>query len=237
MTDTMSIISQISAYILYVFLILIAFYIGYLIVTKAFQYMNFTSIEAIVIVFVSFILGAGIIDEFFGISFSNIHLFEYNNWIVGINTGGAIIPVILSVYLFIKNKLKLSKIFLGILIIAVITFFVTEPIPQRGIVAKFPFWILPIFFASLVSIILSWKEIQKAAPFAYISGTIGVLIGADFFHLISLIETEIEQTRFAVIGGANIFDMVFITGILAVFVDGLLLFKKIKKRESFNKHE
>jgi len=30
----------------------------------------------------------------------------------------------------------------------------------------------------------------------------------------------------AVIGGANVFDMVFITGILAVVVDGIILFRK-----------
>lgn len=191
--------------------------------------MGFTSLEAIIIVFISFLLGSGIVDGYVGISFSNIHLFTYGNWIVGINTGGAVIPIILSIYLYIKNKLQLSKVFLGIIIVAIITYFVTEPIPQKGIVAKFPFWLLPIFFASLASIILYWKDIRKAAPFAYISGTIGVLIGADFFHLINLLGTNVQTTRFAVIGGASIFDMVFITGILAVIVDGVLTFKKRKK--------
>jgi len=224
-----SVLTQISIYILYIFLPLIALYIGYLIITKAFQYMDFTSFEAIIIVFVSFLLGSGIVDEFVGFSFSNIHLFAYGNWMVGINTGGALIPIFLSIYLYVKNKLKLSRIFLGIIIVAIITYFVTEPIPQKGIVAKFPFWLLPIFFASIASIILSWKDIKKAAPFAYIIGTLGVLIGADFFHLITLLETNIQTTQFAVIGGANIFDMVFITGILAVIVDGLLTFKKRTK--------
>jgi uncharacterized membrane protein len=224
-----SVLTQISMYLLYILIPLIALYLGYLIITKAFQFMGFTSFEAIIIVFVSFLLGSGIVDEYVGFSFSNIQLFAYGNWIVGINTGGALIPIMLSIYLYIKNKLQYSKVFLGIIIVAIITFFVTEPIPEKGIVARFPFWLLPIFFASLASIILYWKDIQKAAPFAYISGTLGVLIGADFFHLLSLLGSNVQTTRFAVIGGASIFDMVFITGILAVIVDGLLTFKKRKK--------
>ena len=222
------VLTQISAYVLYILLPLLALYIGYLIITKAFNDMDFTSFEAIIIVFVSFLLGSGIVDEYIGFSFSNIHLFVYGNWIVGINTGGAVIPILLSIYLSVKNKLQLSRILLGTIIVAVITYFVTEPIPQKGIVAKFPFWLLPVFFASLASIILSWKDKRKAAPLAYISGTMGVLIGADFLHLISLIETEIQTTRNAVIGGASVFDMVFITGILAVIVDGILIYRERK---------
>ena len=224
-----SVLTQISAYILYILLPLLALYFGYLIITKAFNNMGFTSFEALIIVFVSFLLGSGIVDEYIGFSFSNIHLFVYGSWIVGINAGGAVIPIILSIYLSVKNKLQLSRILLGTIIVAVITYFVTEPIPQKGIVAKFPFWLLPVFFASLASIILSWKDKRKAAPLAYISGTMGVLIGADFLHLISLIETEIQTTRNAVIGGASVFDMVFITGILAVIVDGILLYRERKE--------
>jgi uncharacterized membrane protein len=84
--------------------------------------------------------------------------------------------------------------------------------------------------ASLVSIVFYWKEKRKAAPLAYVIGTLGVLIGADCFHLIRLLENEIHTTRNAVIGGANVFDMVFITGILAVFLDGLLIIQQKRKK-------
>jgi len=224
-----SVLTQLGHFLLIITLPTLAFYIGYLIITKAFNDMGFSSLEAIIIVFVSFILGAGIVDEYVGISFANIHLFTYGNWLVGINTGGAIIPIILSIYLAIKNKLQVKKVFLGIILVAVITYFVTAPDPQKGIVSKFPFWLLPIFIASLTSIILLWKDKRKAAPFAYICGTIGVLIGADFFHLYSLLGNEINVTRNAIIGGANVFDMVFITGILAVIVDGILIYQEKRK--------
>ena len=228
--------TSILSYVLYILLPILTIYIGYLVVTKAFNNMGFTSFEAIIIVFVSFILGKGIIDEYIGFNFSNIHLLTSGNWLIGINTGGAIIPIIISIYLATKNKLitnktQLLKILLGIAIVAIITYFVTAVDPQKGIVSKFPYWLLPVFFASLASIFLLWKDKRKAAPFAYICGTMGVLIGADVGHLWELVQIQIPSARTAVIGGADIFDMVFITGILAVIVDGVIIYQE-KRKES-----
>jgi len=79
---------------------------------------------------------------------------------------------------------------------------------------------------------LTWKyKRSSAAPLAYISATFGVLIGADFLHLITLLQTEIETTRNAVIGGANVFDMIFVTGILAVMIDGIILYEQKRKNK------
>ncbi len=231
MIGATSLFSQLAGYLFVILLPILALYIVYLIITKAFHDMGFSSLEAIVIVFVSFLLGAGIIDGYIGISFSNIPLFTYHEyWMVGINVGGAVIPVLLSIYLSLKNRLKPLQVFLGIGIITIVTFLVTYPDPEKGIVSTFPLWILPIVIASLVSIFFCWKEKRKAAPLAYIIGTLGVLIGADCFHLISLLENEVHTTRNAIIGGASVFDMVFITGILAVLLDGLLIFQQKRKK-------
>jgi len=50
---------------------------------------------------------------------------------------------------------------------------------------------------------------------AYISGTLGTLIGAD---LINLGKIEGLQAPVASIGGAGTFDGIFFTGILAVLL-------------------
>jgi len=226
-------LNQFVGYLFVILLPVLVLYIIYLIITKAFNDMGFSSLEAIIIVFVSFLLGSGIIDDSIGISFSNIPLFTYHtNWIVGINVGGAVIPILLSLYLSLKNQLKPMMVLLGIGIVAVVTFFVTYADPQKGIVSTFPFWLLPIVAASFFSIVIAWREKNKAAPFAYTVGTLGVLIGADGFHLMSLLEHETQTMRIAVIGGASVFDMVFITGILAVFLDGLLIIQKKRKKDA-----
>ncbi|UCH72457.1 MAG: DUF1614 domain-containing protein [Thermoplasmatales archaeon] len=221
--------TQIISYLIYILIPVLALYIGYLVITKAFNDMGFSSLESIIIVFVSFILGAGIVDEYIGFNLSNIYLFSYHNWSVGLNMGGAVIPILLSVYLIIKNKLSLKKICVGILIVTIVAFFVTRPVPNEGIVSSFPYWLLPAIFASFSSIILLWKDFFKAAPFAYICGTIGVLIGADFLHMPGLLNYQLEIAKSAIIGGAVVFDMIFITGILAVVLDGIILYNQRSK--------
>ena len=220
-------LTQIGLFILYISLPILALYIAYLILTKAFRYMGFTSLEAIIIVFVSFLFGFEII--IFGFNISNIYLFSHENWRLWINMGGAIIPILLSIYLTVKKKIPLKKIGIGILIVTIIAFFVTRPVAGKGIVATFPFWLLPAFFASLTSVFLLWKDFIKAAPLAYISGTIGVLIGADFLHLPELLGYSVKEVTPAVIGGAVVFDMIFITGILAVILDGFIMFRQRSK--------
>lgn len=227
-----SLFGQLLGYLLIVLLPILALYMIYLIITKAFNDIGFSSIEAVVIVFLCFLLGSGLIDAYAGISFSNIPLFRYQtSWIVGINIGGAVIPLLLSIYLSVKNRLKPLTVLLGIGIITVVTFFVTYPDPEKGIVSVFPFWLLPIICSSVVSILFCWKEKNKAAPLAYTIGTLGVLLGADGFHLIRLLQYDVQTTRYAVIGGAHVFDMVFITGILAVFLDGLLIVQQKRKKD------
>ncbi len=221
-------LAQIGLWILYIGIPIIILYLLYLILTKAFKYMGFSSLEAIFIVFISFLFGFEII--IFGFNISNIYLFSYGNWNVGINMGGAIIPILLSTYLTIKKKISLKKIFLGILIVAIITFFISKPVASEGIVTSFPYWLLPAFSSSICSVFLSWKDFIKAAPLAYVSGTIGVLIGADFLHLPELLSYSSDKSINAIIGGAVVFDMIFITGIIAVFLDGIIMFRQREKQ-------
>ncbi|KYK33462.1 MAG: hypothetical protein AYK22_06615 [Thermoplasmatales archaeon SG8-52-3] len=220
-------LTDIGLWIVYITIPILIFYFIYLIFTNAFRYMGFTTIEAIIIVFISFLFGFEIIIS--GFNISNIYLFSYEKWNVAINMGGAVIPILLSIYLTIKKKLPLWKILIGISIVTIISYFVTQPVPEKGIIALFPYWLLPGFFASFASIFLSWKNFNKAAPIAYISGTIGVLIGADFLHIWELLNFEINSPRSAVLGGAVVFDMIFITGIIAVILDSLIMYQKRKK--------
>ena len=60
---------------------------------------------------------------------------------------------------------------------------------------------------------------------------LGVLIGADFLHLPELLTyppTRIGTS--AVIGGAIVLDMIFITGIIAVIIYGLLMYRYNKNQ-------
>ncbi len=232
MIGVSSFFSQLASYLIIIFFPILILYIVYLIIVRAFRDMGFSAWEAIIIVFISYVFGSGIIDGYLGIRFSNLPLFTYHEfWIVGINVGGAVIPLLVSVYLTVKNKLRLMWVLVGGTIVAVVTYLVTYTDPEKGIISVFPFWLLPAVIASLLSLVFSWNVKRKAAPLAYVFGTLGVLIGADVFHLFELLETKIITTRYAVIGGASVFDMVFISGILAVLLDSILLFQQKRKKE------
>jgi uncharacterized membrane protein len=224
---TLLTLTEIGLLLISILFPILIFYLVYLIFTKAFEYMGFTTVEAIIIVFISFLFVFDII--IFEFNISNIYLFTYENWIVAINMGGAVIPILLSIYLIIKKKIPLKKVLFGILVVTIISYFVTQPVPDKGIVAYFPYWLLPGFFASISSIFLSWKNFIKAAPLAYISGTVGVLIGADFLHIWELLNYQNTKQTTAVLGGAVVFDMIFITGIIAVILDSIIMFNKRKK--------
>jgi len=64
-------------------------------------------------------------------------------------------------------------------------------------------------------LILAWRY---ATPLAYVSGSLGTLIGAD---LLNLGKVGGLGAPVASIGGAGTFDGIFLTGILAVLLASL----------------
>lgn len=132
-----------------------------------------------------------------------------NETLICINLGGCLIPVTLSVFLFSHSTLAVFPTLLGISIISVISYLFSRPIPRLGI--AMPILVAPVS-AALVGILISPEQ---SAPLAYISGTLGVLIGAD---LLRIKDISRLGTPFASIGGAGTFDGVFITGIVAALL-------------------
>lgn len=128
---------------------------------------------------------------------------------VSVNLGGCLIPLALSIYLFINSDLSVAVTLLGIAIITAISYFFSRPVPGIGI--AMPILIAPLS-AALVGLLL---YPDQSAPLAYISGTLGVLIGADLLHLKAIPRLGAPH---ASIGGAGTFDGIFITGIVAALL-------------------
>jgi len=66
--------------------------------------------------------------------------------------------------------------------------------------------------AAILALLL---DSAHSAPLAYVSGTLGVIIGAD---LLRIPDIRKLGTPFASIGGAGTFDGIFITGVVAVLL-------------------
>ncbi|GAB6067369.1 hypothetical protein JCM13664_06870 [Methylothermus subterraneus] len=129
--------------------------------------------------------------------------------IVAINVGGGLIPVLFSLYLINRLNLPLWPLALGTATVSAIAYFLSRPIPGIGI--GMPMFVAPIA-AATVGLLLGG---DNPAPFAYICGTLGVLIGADLLRLKDL---PALGAPIASIGGAGTFDGIFMTGVLAVLL-------------------
>lgn len=128
---------------------------------------------------------------------------------VAINLGGAVLPILYSLHLLTRFQLGAVPVLLSTLSVSTISYYLSRPIPGLGI--AMPVFIPPII-AALCALLFAPEQ---SAPLAYVSGTFGVIIGADLLRL-----KEVQRIGAAVvsIGGAGTFDGIFLTGIVAVLL-------------------
>ena len=129
--------------------------------------------------------------------------------LIAINVGGGLIPALFSLYLIGRGGLPLPVLGSAVGIVALVSHLVSRPLPGIGI--GIPIFVAPIA-AALTALLL---DPEHSAALAYVSGTLGVLIGAD---LLRLKDIRRMGTPVAAIGGAGTFDGIFLTGIVAVLL-------------------
>jgi uncharacterized membrane protein len=123
--------------------------------------------------------------------------------------GGCIIPVGLCVYFLSQQLLNPIHILIALSIISTVSYKLSRPVAGVGI--GMPILIAPLTAAGLALIL----DPSHAAHLAYISGVLGVLIGADILHLKNINKLG---APIAAIGGAGSFDGIFMTGIIAALL-------------------
>lgn len=155
---------------------------------------------------------SGSYADLFGMRHMIPHVQEWPGTVIAVNLGGAVVPSLLSIYLTLKNRLY-GQALLGVAIVTVLVHLMAYPV--RGVGIAVPFFTPPLA-ASIVALLISR---EYAPALAYISGSMGTLLGADI--------TNFDKIRglgapVASIGGAGTFDGVFLTGIIAVILAGFL---------------
>ena len=128
--------------------------------------------------------------------------------ILAINVGGALIPVVISLYILTKCQVPFRAL-LATAIMSAVIYKLARPIKGVGIGVPF---LIPPLLAALIALVLAPAN---GPPVAYISGTLGTLIGADLLNLKRITGLG---SPVASIGGAGTFDGIFLTGIIAVLL-------------------
>ncbi len=161
---------------------------------------------------------AVIVDEpvdIFGVEYLAPTEVDWPGTILAINLGGAVIPIALSLYLLARNAIWIPGL-IATAVVAAVCYALAVPVQGAGIVI--PIFIPPLA-ACAVACIVAWS---RAPAVAYVSGSLGTLIGADLMNLGSI---RSLGAPVASIGGAGTFDGIFLTGIFAVvlasFIGGI----------------
>lgn len=151
------------------------------------------------------------IVQFFGMQYVIPSVVERQSTVIAVNVGGAVIPVLLVVYLVTRYGIGRRGL-LALAVVTVVIHLLAQPIPGVGIA-------LPPLLPSLVTAAAAILLDPWAAPrTAFVAGTLGTLIGADLLNLGNL---QALGAPVASIGGAGTFDGIFLTGIIAVLLAGM----------------
>jgi uncharacterized membrane protein len=145
---------------------------------------------------------------YFGMHYVVPVVVDWPGTVIAINIGGALIPALMSLYLLVKHRLWFAGL-VGVTCVAAICHYMADPVPGVGIALPV---LVPAATTAIVALLLSRRQV---APLAYITGSLGTLIGADLLNLNKL---QGLGAPIASIGGAGTFDGIFLTGILAVLI-------------------
>ena len=146
--------------------------------------------------------------DFFGMRYVIPYVRQSPGTLIAVNVGGAVIPVILSTYLLLRNAFW-GQAAVATAIVTAVCYLLSQPIPGLGIAEPV---FVPSVTAAIVALVLSREQ---AAPLAYVGGSLGTLIGADVLNLGRI---RGLGAPVASIGGAGTFDGIFLIGIVAVLI-------------------
>ena len=129
--------------------------------------------------------------------------------IIAVNLGGCIIPAMICLHLLAARLVDPLDLLLALPVISAVCYLFSRPVPGIGVA-------MPVLLAPLVAAMVALAlEPENAAPLAFASGVLGVLVGADLLRLRDIRSMGVPV---AAIGGAGTFDGIFLTGIIAVLL-------------------
>ena len=128
---------------------------------------------------------------------------------VAINVGGAIVPMLISIYVLSRFPSAIFPSLIGVAVVSTIVHRFAWAVPGVGIATPM---VIPPISAAILGYLLGGNH---ADVVAYVSGVLGTLIGAD---LLNLSKIKGLGAPVASIGGAGTFDGIFLTGIVAVLL-------------------
>lgn len=129
--------------------------------------------------------------------------------VIAVNLGGAVIPSLFALYLFLTRAPLLATL-ICLFIVTWASKRLARPVPGIGIT-------MPAFIPPLIATAsaLIFSPPNAAPVVAYVSGVWGTLIGADLLNIKHFHKLGSQMIS---IGGAGIYDGIFLVGITAALL-------------------
>jgi uncharacterized membrane protein len=151
---------------------------------------------------------------------------------ISMNVTGLLIPLAFSIYIVLSKKVKAKVALVSILTVSAITFPLAS-VTMNNISIGVPLWFIPVSVSAILGYFLAReREMMSAASLAYLSASIGMLVGGDLVNIPRFISSGGSSLT---LGGNGLMDFVFLAGPFSIALlwgaQGALTV--IKKRHEF----
>lgn len=151
---------------------------------------------------------------------------------ISMNVTGSLIPIVLCTYILVSKRVRLKAAFASIFGVTAITY-PFSTIAQEGISIEVALWFIPLFASAILAYIFAGnRDLISSASIAYLSASIGMLIGGDLVNIPRFISSGGSSLT---LGGNGLMDFVFLAGPFSIALlwgaQGALMV--IKKRHEF----
>jgi hypothetical protein len=129
------------------------------------------------------------------------------------NVAGFVIPVVVAGKILLQRRVAWWAAVVAVAVSGASAFFFSASIPSQGILL---FYRIPAVITGGTALLLTRARWSEAGPLAFLGGSLGVVLGADFGHMGDLVSQGGPQE--IVIGGAGMFDGIFLCGLLSMLL-------------------
>jgi len=143
----------------------------------------------------------------------------YEPWetVISVNLGGAVIPVVIAIYLLFMSTGSIGistgvPVIVGVILVAALSYVATRRV--EGVGLRVPLF-MPGLAALLCGLVFAGGIGLAAGVTAFVAGTFGTLLGANVANLPKVRELGVAVFS---IGGAGTFGAVFIGCILSALI-------------------
>ncbi|MGZ4901367.1 MAG: DUF1614 domain-containing protein [Halobacteriota archaeon] len=180
--------------------------------------LYFTLDPSLLLYFRGFI-GLGVVDVPLGLlAFQGIvSVGPHKNLAIGFDVAGFLIPFFVSVWMIIDRRSPAMASLIGITCVAGISYLTSDYVTGEGVIIQNIFVIAAA--AGILGIIFSRRQWHHVGPISYVSGSLGVLFGADLVRLFDIVNYQPQRFAVASFGGGGVFDAIFLVGVIAVTID------------------